>query len=89
MDAARPSSDRELRALSTKDLLNLIQHDIAELDKIDKVRRDLREPDPIIRPALHTVSCCGVHMGDFVAIAGVRCPFCGTWYKAGNAPPVS
>lgn len=47
---ARPSQERDLRALSTADLLSLIQQDIRELDQIIHVRRrhDVEEkPRPL------------------------------------------
>jgi hypothetical protein len=108
--AARNFSERDLRGLSTDDLLSMIRQDIQELDQLISVRRhnrpaepkagkhkavkaaaeaaraDEEEPPEII--SLHAVTCCNHHMGDFPAIARVRCPFCSQWHKAGDFPAV-
>lgn len=100
---ARPSrnlTDRDLRALSTDDLLAVIQADIRELDALIMARRPPKPPKKTAREALeaaapdeapeslplHTVTCCGSHMGDFPAYARIRCPFCGGWHRAGDFP---
>lgn len=112
---ARPTrqlTERELRALSTTELLELIQADIRDLDKAWRQRRrpaqaaappspargkekdrladiltELAELQPPENLAVfHSVTCCGVHMGDFPPMARVRCPFCEAWHRAGDFP---
>lgn len=81
--ATRPDrhlSERDLRALSTADLLSLIQADISELDE-DEARRERLERGPF-----HVVTCCNKRLGDFPPYALVRCPFCFTWHKASDFP---
>ncbi|HLN64839.1 MAG TPA: hypothetical protein VK464_25215 [Symbiobacteriaceae bacterium] len=94
--------DRELRHLSTAELITLIQQDIRELDSLIAVRRRAKrqrtakeavdaacpadEPEEL---ALHSVVCCNHHMGDYPAFARVRCPFCNEWHRAGDFPEVS
>lgn len=124
---ARPTrvpTDRDLRAMSTDELLSLLAQDARDLDRTWRERHraaaevpyrppeqpaagpkksrgsrakrgetppaapasgELFEPEPE-HATFHTVTCCGAHMGDFPAIARVRCQFCGTWHKAGNFP---
>lgn len=122
---ARPTrhpTDRDLRSLSTADLLALIRADIKELERIRPTRsnqgqtekpvpkkgRARRPTEEEVRlaeeeawrleqattgaeseeelPVFHAVLCCEHHMGDFPAIARVRCPFCGEWHRAGAFP---
>lgn len=101
MDARAPRhlSERDLRALSTDDLLSLIHSDIQELDRLITARKRTQaqdkkpvkagaaphEPEPELI-ALHSVTCCGHHMGDFLPVARVRCPFCNQWHRAGDFP---
>ncbi len=104
--SGRRLSDRDLRALSTTELLKLIEQDIQELDQLAGLRRRRKQDKKPSRkrpgrgtadepeeappgPALHTVTCCNYHMGDFPAFAQVRCPFCGQWHRAGDFPQVS
>lgn len=87
MEAHTPrfTTERELRALTTEELLALIQADIRELDARIKQRRAKPAPPPEPEPEgppLHRVSCCGYTMGTFLAGARVRCPFCSTWHTA-------
>jgi hypothetical protein len=82
--ADRHLSDRELRALSTADLLSLIQRDITELDTLIGRRRPPAQEPPL--GPFHAVTCCNRYMGDFPPFARVRCPFCGTWLCAGSFP---
>lgn|GEM_PF-2466571 len=103
--ANRHASDRELRGISTDELVALIRSDIAELDQLIRSHRRpdveqkpskrkkgaalVEEPEPEEVPealAFHEVSCCNHHMGDFPAMARVRCPFCGQWHRAGDFP---
>lgn len=110
MEDRRLVADRDLRHLSTNDLLTLIRQDIRELDTliatyrrppreqkpsrqhrtareaIDSAMPDMDEPEAM---PMHAVTCCNHHMGDFPAIARVRCPFCSAWHKAGDSPKVS
>lgn len=112
----RPTSrfvaDRDLRHLSTEDLIKLIREDIRELDTLIAARRpapksqekkpgrhrtakdalDALMAEPEEEPevvALHRVTCCNHHMGDFPPWARVRCPFCSEWHRAGDAPKAS
>jgi len=118
---ARPSrylTDRDLRSLSTADLLALMEQDARDLDRAWREQHrtkpagpppapteppraksgrgkrlhtagapqvELFEPEPE-HAAFHSVACCDVYMGDFPAIARVRCKFCGSWHRAGDFP---
>lgn len=126
---ARPSrvrTDRDLRSMSTEELLSLLAQDARDLDRAwrerhravaeapyrapeqpaappkksqgrrvkrdapapvqgAQVQGDLFEPEPE-HATFHAVTCCDAHLGDFPAIARVRCQFCETWHKAGDFP---
>jgi len=47
---------------------------------------DALPEDDLEEIALHAVTCCNHHMGDFAPWARVRCPFCSEWHKAGDFP---
>lgn len=99
---SHPSPDRDLRTLSTEDLLSLIERDITELDQRIGMQREAEQRRRAARPRtvreamdslapeiplpFHTVTCCNHHMGDFPGAALVRCPFCGTWHRAADFP---
>lgn len=111
--STRYLTERDLRSLSTTDLLDLIQQDLTDLDRVWRERRRHvpAPPNPFAKPekpgrvrrggkaatpaaedageelvALHRVTCCDNYLGDFVAGARVRCPFCVTWHRAGDFP---
>lgn len=102
---ARHLSDRDLRTLTTDDLLAVIRDDIRELDQLILSRRSVvREAKPARRAkqaapeaapdepealALHGVTCCNHYMGDFPPFSRVRCPFCSEWHRAGDFPQTS
>lgn len=109
---AKHFTERDLRALSTGDLLNLIRQDIRELDQMISVHKhnakgevkqgkhksakaalaevfaEEGEEEPEVL-SLHAVTCCNHHMGDFPAMARVRCPFCNEWHRAGDFPRIN
>ena len=103
----RSVADRDLKLLSTDDLLTLIREDIRELDALILARRPaaksqekkpgrhrtakeaMDELDEVDAVALHSVTCCNHHMGDFPPWARVRCPFCSEWHRAGDFAAVS
>lgn len=95
---AHSLTERDLRALSTAELLALIQKDIRDLDSVWRERHKdgkIRKTDPAQPPGLqdreepvtlHRIICCSAHLGDFLPIARVRCPFCETWHRAADFP---
>jgi len=83
----QPLSERELRALSLRDFLNLVEADIRTLDEQRRARQR-RQAEAALQPLeslpLHAVSCCGKVLGSFPSAAHVRCPFCGRWIAPGS-----
>ncbi|MBP2018034.1 hypothetical protein J2Z79_001433 [Symbiobacterium terraclitae] len=82
-------SEHELRALSLREFLDLVEADIRTLDERRR-ERQRRQAEASLPPLeslpLHAVSCCGKGLGSYPRAARVRCPFCGRWIAPGAAP---
>jgi len=81
-------TERDLRALSLRDFLNLVENDIRTLDE-QRRARERRQAEASLPPLeslpLCAVSCCGKRLGSFPRAARVRCPFCGRWIAPDDA----
>lgn len=72
----RHLTERDLRDLSTAELIDLLRDDARELDT--RLSKQGDQHDGLI-----AVYCCNRFLGRFMAAARVRCPRCGTWHSPG------